>query len=224
MEPGKAFPAFLKNVFWTAHLGALSIQMVIPPSDYFSIFSLSRNSSMGRLPGDTGCPEAAATAHVSQGQASPAAGLASCRQRHGPYPHACTPPAGQTSLCFQGWQNPLATLPVSHCYHGDAIRVWQKPGAKESFAGLDEACPSVMRTVEADDGARLREEGDGVSSMPSRGVQWKEESRAAVCLEQSPPRLRRGGGFLIRTKIRASLSLGAAKCSCVLLGRLKFLH
>lgn len=91
MEPGKAFPAFLKNVFWTAHLGPLSIQMVIPSSDYFSIFSLSRNSSMGRLPGDTGCPDAAATSHMSQTQASPAVGLASCRQRHGPYPHTVRP-------------------------------------------------------------------------------------------------------------------------------------
>lgn len=71
----------------------------------------------------------------------------------------------------------------------------------------------------------------GVSSTPRGGVQWKEESTAAVCLGQSPPRLRRGGGFLIRTKtmspfvaLAASLSQGAPKCSCVLLGRLKFLH
>ena len=93
----KAFPAFLKSVFWTAHLGPLSIQMVIPPSDYFSIFSLSRNSSTGRLPGDTGCPDAAATSHVSQGQASPAASLGPPlsawppADRRGPYPHTVGP-------------------------------------------------------------------------------------------------------------------------------------
>lgn len=72
-EPGKvstrkAFPAFfffkLKSR-WTVHLGPVSVQMVIPPSDYFSIVSLSRNSSTGRLPGDTGSPDAAVTVHVS---------------------------------------------------------------------------------------------------------------------------------------------------------------
>lgn len=105
----KAFPAFLKNVFWTAHLGPLSIQMVIPPSDYFSIFSLSRNSSTGRLPGDTGCPDAAATSHVSQGQASPAAGLGPPLSAWPPadrdvdhIPILWAPPMGQTSLFSRG--------------------------------------------------------------------------------------------------------------------------
>lgn len=57
-------------------MGPVSIQMVIRPSDYFSVASLSRNSSSGRLPEDTGSPDAAVTFHQLPGTAQP-----SCRPR-----------------------------------------------------------------------------------------------------------------------------------------------
>lgn len=45
-------------------LGPEQAQMVTPPSDYFSALSLSRNLSVGRLPADTGCPDALAMFRV----------------------------------------------------------------------------------------------------------------------------------------------------------------
>lgn len=76
------------------HLGPVSIQMVFPPSDYFSVVSLSRNSSTGRLPEDTGYPDATVTFHVSQSasrdrQHSPAAGLGPLPCSSLPDTHAC---------------------------------------------------------------------------------------------------------------------------------------
>lgn len=98
---------------------------------------------------------------------------------------------------------------------------------------LEEACHSSMLTLEADEGARLREEGDrggGVSSMPSRGVQWRKGSRAAVHLEESPPAsFHQGDGDVIRTvtpsqfvALRASLSQGTPKCNSILTGGFNF--